>query len=91
LDDLIRLENFGAPKIRGIHEKRYNKDKIRANTRNWTAKVLMSPIIAQDRKERAVLESREIDDGLGSGDFPGELRNIPFNITQKGSLKKIPP
>jgi len=26
LDDLIRLENFGAPKIRGIHEKRYNKE-----------------------------------------------------------------
>jgi len=26
LDDLVRLENIGALKIRGIQEKRYNKE-----------------------------------------------------------------
>jgi hypothetical protein len=26
LDDLVRLENFSAPEIRGIQEKRYNKE-----------------------------------------------------------------
>ena len=41
--------------------------KIRANTRNWTRKVLQSPAPVQDLDGEGVLGSREISNGLGPG------------------------